>query len=188
MAFLEGQALQELGQTRVPLDSRGREAAAGHVASRANTAWDQARILLAVAASFVVSAGFGTGCAGLLLFAGKEGIPGGNINTQRPVFVAEEQPDEGVPHNVLRYVGDVRLLVDGATDGGQVPVYEVGQNVTDYLAGESAVLGPEMIELLKQYGYDVRQDQQLFPASLDDGRQIIVPVEGYQITPVSRRY
>jgi len=56
------------------------------------------------------------------------------------------------------------------------------------LAGEAPVLGPEMIELLRQHGYDVRHDQQYFPAPLEDGRQMIVPVEGYQITPVSRRY
>jgi predicted methyltransferase MtxX (methanogen marker protein 4) len=45
-----------------------------------------------------------------------------------------------------------------------------------------------LIELFKQYGYDVRHEQQLFAAPLDDGRQIVVPVDGYQITPVSRRY
>jgi hypothetical protein len=67
-------------------------------------------------------------------------------------------------------------------------VYEVGQDVTQFLAAEKPALGPEMMELLRQHGYDVRHEQQYFPAPLDDGRQIIVPVDGYQLTPVSRRY
>ena len=85
-----------------------------------------------------------------------------------------------------------QLVMDGpggaATAAGQVPVYEVGQDLEQYLSAEQPALGPELIELLRQQGYEVQHQQQYFPAPLNDGRQIIVPVDGYRITPVSRRF
>jgi hypothetical protein len=91
-----------------------------------------------------------------------------------------------------RYVGDVQLVFDGGTklspEDGRVPIYDVGRDVNAYLADESPALAPEMVDLVRQLGFDVRHQQQYLPAPLDDGRQIIVPVDGYQITPVSRRY
>src|SRR5437870_4163091 len=120
LAFLEAQALAlELGQVRRSLDGRGHVAVAGDIAPRANTAWDQGRMLLAVAASFVVALVLGLAAPKFLSLGGKDGIAGGNIINQRPVLVAEDYADDGVAHEVLRYVGDVRLLVDGATEGGQ---------------------------------------------------------------------
>ena len=93
---------------------------------------------------------------------------------------------------MTREVGSVQLVMDGpggtATAAGQVPVYEVGQDLEQYLSAEQPTLGPELIELLRQQGYDVEHQQQYFPAPLTDGRQIIVPVDGYRITPVSRRF
>jgi len=149
------------------------------------------QVLLAVAASFLVA--FGLGLAAPKIFSVRqESMSGGNIYGQSPVTVADGRDSEEVPHEVVRYVGDVRLLVDGSAEGaqeaGRVPVYDVGQDVTRFLTNGAPALGPEMLNLLRQSGYDVRHDQQYFPAPLDDGRQIIVPVEGYQITPVSRRY
>jgi hypothetical protein len=82
--------------------------------------------------------------------------------------------------------------VDGSSgetaERGQVPVYEAAGEIEQLLAAEGPVLKPELIELLRQRGYEVHYEQQYFPAPTDDGRQIIVPVDGYQITPVSVRY
>jgi hypothetical protein len=147
-------------------------------------------VLLAIAASFLVAFGLGLAAPKIVSW-GQEQFGNGNIYGGGAVATTDNPPD-GVPHEVLRRVGDVRLLVDGAAnetqEAGRVPVYEVGQDVTQFLAAEKPALGPEMMELLRQHGYDVRHEQQYFPAPLDDGRQIIVPVDGYQLTPVSRRY
>ena len=192
LAFLESQALgQELPQLRRSIDIARPDNVAGKSVTRADVKWDHVRMLLAVAASFVVALGLGLAAPSLYRLV-KENHAGGNVNKQRPVLLVEDFPDEGAPQEERRYLGDVNVLVDGSAEGseaaGRVPVYEVGPDVARYLASEAPALGPEMIELLRQHGYDVRHDQQLFPAPLDDGRQIIVPVEGYQITPVSRSY
>jgi hypothetical protein len=75
-----------------------------------------------------------------------------------------------------------------ATETGQVPVYEVDNDWQRALAADQPAIGPELIDLLRQRGYEVKHEQQFLPAPLEDGRQIIVPVEGYRITPVGIRY
>src|SRR5262249_46567448 len=100
--------------------------------------------------------------------------------------------EEPSRHEALRPVGNLRLVMDSptgeTTQAGEVPVYEVGQDVEQFLSGSQPALGPELIEHLRRNGYDVQHEQQYSPAPLDDGRQIIVPLDGYQITPVGRRY
>jgi len=190
IAFLEAQALaQDVGSIRRSLDLRG-ESAAAKKSPRTTTVWDKAQVLLAIAASFLIAFGLGLAAPKIVSWA-QERVGNGNIYAGGAVTTTDNPPG-GVPHEVLRYVGDVRLLVEGAAndtqEAGRVPVYEVGQDVTQFLAAEKPALGPGMMELLRQHGYDVRHEQQYFPAPLDDGRQIIVPVDGYQLTPVSRRY
>jgi hypothetical protein len=192
LAFLEAQALrQELGTVRRGLDVRESESVTSDVAPRTSTAWDKLQILLAVAASFLVAFGLGLAVPKVHLLM-QELASGGNINGQPPVVLTDHRESEEAPPEAVRYVGDVRLVVDGSPDGseegGRVPVYDVGRDVARFLNGDSSALGPEMLELFRQSGFEVRHDQQYFPAPLEDGRQIIVPVEGFQITPVSRRY
>jgi len=192
LAFLEAQALgQELGNVRRALDVRESGPLTSEVAPSTSTAWDKLQILLAVAASFLVAFGLGLAVPKILSLM-QERARGGNMNGQPQVVLTEGRDSIDAPPEAVRYVGDVRLLVDGSTDGseeaGRVPVYDVGRDVAQFLTGEDSALGPEMLELLRQSGFEVRHDQQYFPAPLEDGRQIIVPVEGFQITPVSRRY
>jgi hypothetical protein len=192
LAFLEAQALRhELGDVRRHLDARENRPVTGDAVPRTSTAWDKVQILLAVAASFLVAFTLGLAVPKIYPLL-QEGAGGGNMNGQSPVVLTDGRDSEEAPHEAVRYVGDVRLLVNGSADGseeaGRVPVYEVGRDVAQFLTGEASALGPEMLELLRQNGFEVRHDQQYFPAPLEDGRQIIVPVEGFQITPVSRRF
>ena len=48
-------------------------------------------------------------------------------------------------------------------------------------------LAPEMLDLVRRLASTCGTSSSI-SAPLDDGRQIIVPVDGYQITPVSRQY
>ena len=108
-----------------------------------------------------------------------------NVTTLRP---ASFDPQS------LRNIGNLQLVVDNAEPDQvrQVPVYETGSNfdaaLTSSFQGAVPPIGPELIDLLRGHGYDVRHEQQYVPATLEDGRQMIVPLDGYQITPVSRRY
>lgn len=192
LAFLEAQALkQELGNVRRGFDVRESVAVTSDVSIRTSTVWDKLQILLAVAASFLVAFGLGLAVPKIHSLM-QEGAGGGNMNGQPQVVLTDGRDSQEAPYEDVRRVGDVRLLLDGSADGsqeaGRVPVYEVGRDMAQFLAGDPSALGPEMLELIRRGGYEVRHDQQYFPAPLDDGRQIIVPVEGFQITPVSRRY
>jgi hypothetical protein len=187
LAFLEAQALsQELGSL-VP-------AAPTPVKSVSPTnqraSWKNAALALAMAASFAGALAVGVLSSKFFRERGQDAPFAGNLKVQTADDSHLAQANGG-RHQVLRPVGNVNLIVeglDGAGSTGQVPVYEVGADLEAVLAREEASLGPELIDLFRQYGYEVRHEQQYVPAPLDDGRQVIVPVHGYEIRPVSRTY
>jgi hypothetical protein len=143
-----------------------------------------------MAASFIAALAIGLASPQIFRELAKEPTIAGNLNLEKPAEPQFAEPDD-TWHQVLRPVGNVNLVVDGpsgADSAGQVPVYEVGADLENVLAREEAALGPELIDLFRQYGYEVRHEQQYVPAPLEDGRQVIVPVHGYEIRPVSRTY
>lgn len=180
LTFLESQALAgELGEVRRSLDLSHDQPARKPAAASLRSEWHSVGPWLAVAASFLCA--LTLGIMAPKLFSLRQDQPfAGNFNT------------EPSRHEVFRPVGNLRLVMDSptgeTTQAGQVPVYEVGQDLEGYLSSSQPALGPELIDYLRQHGYDVQHEQQYIPAPLDDGRQIIVPVDGYQITPVARRY
>jgi hypothetical protein len=194
MGFLEAQALaEELGSARRALDVVGDAKTAKAAPVKIAQSKFDVRMLLAVAASFLVAFALGVFVPRYLPSVWKDRSVAGNITTQGPGL--NPSGSQGNNHSRRpgpREVGSVQLVMDGpggaATAAGQVPVYEVSQDLEQYLSAEQPTLGPELIELLRQQGYDVEHQQQYFPAPLNDGRQIIVPVDGYRITPVSRRF
>lgn len=178
--------------------------------ARARPTWQSNSLfLLAVAASFIATFSLGIFAPRYFSLTQQDAPVAGNFTGRmdetetRPVFAGQPysgqaysgQPYAGMSaenrHQTLRPVGNLRLITDGANgesiDAGEVPVYETGANLQDTLAGQQAV-GPDLIELLKRHGFDVQHEQRYVPAPLEDGRQIIVPVDGYQIVPVGGRY
>jgi hypothetical protein len=196
MAFLEAQALtQELSSVRRTLDLRGGSDGKAAKPTPVHIAQSgfEVRTLVAVAASFLVAFALGVFIPRFWTSARQDSSLVGNLTTQRPGLNPAGMADNNeLPWPTARQVGSVQLVMDGpggaATAAEQVPVYDVGQDLEQYLSAEQPTLGLELIELLRQQGYDVQHQQQYFPAPLNDGRQIIVPVDGYRITPVSRRF
>jgi hypothetical protein len=187
LAFLEAQALaQDLG-TAVPASPIIPSTVAP---ANPKTTWKYVSLSLAMAASFALALALGVLWPQFFRDLGKEPPLAGNFNLEKP----DDSPlttSDGSRYQVLRPVGNVNLVVeghDGAGSTGQVPVYEVGADFEQVLARDQAALGPELIDVFQQIGYDVRHEQQYVPAPLDDGRQVIVPVHGYEIRPVSRTY
>jgi hypothetical protein len=183
LAFLEHQALA--GELRGI--SRFAESSERVSLRPADKSWGLSPTLFAVAVSFLFAFGLGVVAPRFFFPREQEFVSDGNL-MEKPMLAVDKADGSGREHRTLRPVGNLRLIMDGSTDGGQVPVYEAVGEIEQYLAADNPPLGPELIELLRQRGYHVLHEQQYFPAATDDGRQIIVPVEGYQITPVSRRY
>jgi hypothetical protein len=200
LVFLENQALAgELGAIRSKLDlSSDPDQVAptekhDRVLQTRQRMWRQMPVLLAMAASFLAAFALGVVAPRFFSPSEQDGRPSGNFFSAASPDAAENSKSQpGVPHQTLRPIGNLQLVMDGAggekVQAGQVPVYEVEQGLEQYLSSNQPALGPEVLELLRQHGFDVQHEQRYFPAPLDDGRQIIVPVDGYQITPVSRKY
>lgn len=66
-----------------------------------------------------------------------------------------------------------------------VPVYDP-ETATHLLSTQKPALPDEVLELLTAEGHRIDRQPQLVPIQLDDGRQMMVPVEGYRIVPVNR--
>jgi hypothetical protein len=196
LAFLENQALGgELKSIGRSGDWPAKPAAAPDPPAR-HGAFSFARwralAPLAIAAGLLLAFGLGLAAPKFFSPAAKEGVLAGNQLAGQAVVPKDQQQAALPRHEVFRPIGNLRLVMDSAdgsaTEAGQVPVYEVDSDWQRALAADQPTFAPELIDLLRQRGYEVRHEQQFLPAPLEDGRQIIVPVEGYQITPVGMRY
>ena len=183
-AFLEAQALSaELTHVRRGLDLTDPAAVQQDVASvpRRQPRKFDVPAVLAIALSFVLA--FTLGALAPRFFSARPQEPAvaGN-KTSAPPLARYPQP---------QLAGNVRLVMDGPGGGsaetGDVPVYDVGTDLEGFLGRERPALPAELVELLRQRGHEVVRQEQYVPAQLDDGRQVIVPVERYLITPVSQR-
>lgn len=85
--------------------------------------------------------------------------------------------------------GKVRLVVGGsagAADEIQLPVVE-GQSLgDDWLHGQPA-MPLDVQQALERLGHRVRQQRQLVPFPLEDGRRVMVPVDQIDVQPVADR-
>jgi hypothetical protein len=192
LAFLEAQALgQELPMVRRTLETADVDRKPASLErlpapARSEISW------LAIAASFLAAFSLGLIAPRFFSRQTQDDFASGNLHSPAE-SLPSVTPVNFDPRN-LRNIGNLQLVADDGAPGEarQVPVYESEQNLNDALTGsfQGALppMGPDLIDLLRGHGYDVRHEQQYVPATLEDGRQMVVPLEGYQITPVSRRY
>jgi hypothetical protein len=178
LAFLESQALaEEFGSVRRTLD-RPPPSPLEKQPTLATRDWQRPLYLLAIAASFLAALS-----AGLVA---PRFFPTGE---QEPSITGNFQPPSR--HEVLK-VGDVRLVMDGGDgqpiDAGRVPVYEAGQNLDELLQADQQAISPLLMEVFQRNGFEIQHQPQYVPAPLEDGRQLVVPLDGYQLTPIGRKY
>lgn len=197
LSFLESQALGvELGSLRRTLDESPTAAPTAQPPSRlASTSdlprWKQrSMFLLSVAASFLTAFSLGLVVPDIFRPTPQEPALVGNLIDRNDQPAANSAP--GARHAALRpVVGNVRLVMDGANgeplDAGQVPVYEASGDLRSALAGGQTI-SPALIDLFKRSGFEVQRDQRFVPAPLEDGRQLIVPIDGYQLVPIGSNY
>ncbi len=183
LAFLEAQALTgELGRVRGAYDLADRPSIK-HASPRAAHGFPLT--FLAVAASFLLAFGLGVYAPRFFNDGVQETPLAGNVSLPG----AHQEPAQP-RHESLKPIGNVRLVMDGSTsDGaqsGELPVYE-GEDLDQLLRQQAPALAPELVDLLRQRGHSVEQQRQLVPVQLEDGRQLVVPIEGYQIIPVRNR-
>jgi hypothetical protein len=85
-------------------------------------------------------------------------------------------------------LGNVHLVLNGTEtqQGIDVPVY--GQQQMDrWHTTNKPVLSPQVIEELQRSGHKVDHKQQWIRIETQDGKQVLVPVDDYQIQPPRRQ-
>ena len=190
-AFLEAQAWRgdfstlRQGSTALPVA----EKAAPAEANKSRFAADWLRMSLVAAASF------------LLAFVGarafwqqqnqlppKHGtnvianVPGpvkpGTANNVPTSLVSNTQPMGLVHLAVNRGAGEEQEVME-------MPVYSEAA-AAEVLSNVSPALPDDLVSALEADGHQVDLQRQLVPIPLADGRQMMLPIEGYRIVPKSR--
>jgi hypothetical protein len=86
-------------------------------------------------------------------------------------------------------LGKVQLVVNrtGSEEPQMmdVPFYDP-QTATQLLENSRPALPDDLLQSLAAEGHRIDRQPSLVPIQLDDGRQMMVPVEGYRIVPVNR--
>jgi hypothetical protein len=190
-AFLEAQAWRtELGDLRStntspPVSEKTSPATQARPAF--TTEWQ--RHCLVAAASFLLA----LICA--QLFGDRADAPSAKnpastiAKTLAPNQNAASQPHATTLVSNNQPVGKVQLAVNRGTGEAptlvEVPVYE--EAAADALLSTSApALPDDLVQALEAEGHQVNRQRQLVAVPLADGRQMMLPVEGYHIVLVSR--
>jgi hypothetical protein len=121
-----------------------------------------------------------------------DGIVRGDGGRNLAALPAETKAGIASPQDLLRTVGNARLMIDGPGGAqspvGEVPILEMSAGASDqWLTQHEPMLPIDLIDELKRRGHRVERLEQFVPVNLEDGREGVIPVESYQITPVSRR-
>lgn len=177
MAFLEAQALgTELRSVRCESEAAPKVAVA-----RRSSWWTRQAVPLTIAcaASFLLAFWVGDGFRD---FVGG-GQPGPRLvhdsNTddlplQAPIAANTDDPQP---------VAHARFVVDGQEI--DVPVFDADDQYGQRLLQRPMQVPDNIRRRLEQAGFEVRQRRELTPVPLEDGRQVIFPVDQLEITPVS---
>jgi len=93
---------------------------------------------------------------------------------------AEELPTLQPLQNVTLVVGG-----DGTeTQRIELPVVDFGEFGEQYLRQRRSALPPEVREMLRRSGHRLQRTERLVPLEMQDGQQVVVPVEEVEIVPV----
>lgn len=147
--------------------------------------------ILAVAATFLIAFALGLRFRGSVLSSGaglvpndlveNSGEPNSETMPEQPIVSGAGLSANAVPDNVM-------LVVDpGDGSNGQpieVPVIDWSPEHERMLTEPSISIPPEVQRMLRGLGHEFQSRRQVVPLRLEDGRQILVPVEQLEITPV----
>ena len=153
--------------------------------------------LLAMAASFLVALFVGTQLPGpwrrpAPADPSPNYLAEGTSNGQQPV-ARPERPAE-IPLEVPRQpqtpsapVWMVELAgPDGESEPIRVPAVERDSIDEDWLQNLPAAIPPEVVRQWERIGHPIRQRRRLLPFRLNDGRQLVVPVDEVNLPYVGR--
>ncbi len=102
--------------------------------------------------------------------------------------------DKAAGHNAFpshaNPLDTVRLVMDDGTNGArevEVP-FEATSADDAWLTNRQPIVPRELRQALERMGHHVDERRQFLPVQLNDGRQLVVPVDQVEFTPVSAFY
>jgi hypothetical protein len=194
-AFLQAQAWKrDFGELRASAEMKPAAAGTVELPQRSSRCRDWLRMLLVAAASFLlalfVSQNFWQVRQDPV--AGPSSQPFAAIpekeQPQLPPAVPDDVPESySSPRNLP--LGRVRLAVN-TSDSGEpawldVPVF-APEAATEMVKSYRPALPDDLVKALEAEGHQIDRQGQYISVPLDDGQQMMVPVESYRIVPVSR--
>lgn len=188
LAFLEAQALGvEIGGVRREIDVPMR--ASKEPLPKASVG-NLTRFAMAIAASLLIAVGLGYALRGWV--SSQRPGAGDLVHAERPNGAAKQTPVAGRETSRVKNeipAGNLTLLVDDGNARGElidVPVYDAS-DAAEKLSFEQPALPVDVRRAFERTGHRIEERRQLVPVSLQDGRQVVLPVEQYHITPAVRR-
>lgn len=139
----------------------------------------------AMAASFLIAFLLGTGWRGGWGEAGPEVQQGANNIANDP---AKSPNVDAKIATASTLPEDMKLLVRGGSQETpadiELPVFEAGKLDPFWLENRPSPMPENVVRQLEQMGHQVKQQRRMMRVNLDDGRQMIVPVDQVEVVPV----
>ena len=125
-------------------------------------------LLLTVTASILIALASGIGI-------------GQSWRAPTPAPIAETSPTETTPHTASRPMDGGANSSNDAGEPFQLPVYLASQVSEDYLQDTPPPLSARLQRALARSGHEAKMQRQWIPLQLEDGSQIVFPVDQVQL-------
>jgi hypothetical protein len=192
LAFLETQAWrQDMGALRRDASTpKSTSIGSSSPAGRIRT-W---QLLLAVAASFLIALGLGNMIGRRDLAASRPVPDRAPVVTNVPVATDSRKVSAPADNHASAETfaqGDTEQQWEASPDAEapawEIPVYDWAPQNAWRLTEDSSAIPPQLIRVLEALGTRVQRQRNLLPLETEDGRQVVVPIERVEITPVGWR-
>ena len=194
LAFLEAQALRQDIADLVPKPSevpaRHNISDSSHCVTRAmNTRDTRLKPILAVAVSFLIAFGLGISIRGWWPASDAFAPHGAQIvgrQQESLQFLSQREVPDTSPTPINPPLPrTVRVVMGG--EQLDLPVDVAKWHEDNWLNHPQSVMPDRIIGAFQRMGHDVHRRHHYFPFDLQNGRQLVVPIEEVEIVPVSRR-
>lgn len=190
LAFLESQAWSSefatirRVQTLIPVAGDSQPAPEN---SRVTSPTSWSLLLMVSAASFVLA--FSLGLASHSHFFSR--VNPAVASGENDPSAAMSSPGVAKATDPNQPLGNMKLVVnrgEGLNPAEiDVPVYDANSPQASTIASSPPAIPDSLIRAMELRGHHIQRQEDYLPVQLEDGRQVVFPVEEYRFTPVSRK-
>ena len=185
LAFLEAQSWRkEFGQVVRPSEEQPSQPS-----TAARRPWLQAwGTVLAMAASFLVALVLGTHLrdGGIGRTGGPAPLAGTGVVEKSHELAKPESASPRGPSDQWELITVASPRVEGGLETVQVPAVQRDALDPKFFEQMPGAMPAEVLQAFERLGHEVRQHRELVPMQMNDGRQLVVPVDRVDVHYVGR--